>query len=63
MKCEGKKVESEVVANSLSPEWASAEAIFYRRKPEKPIKVQASTRFSRALFTQQGNNAEPLIGV
>ena len=40
MKCEGKKIESEVVSDTLSPEWASAEAVFYRKNPEKPIKVQ-----------------------
>ena len=45
VKCEGKKIESEVVSDTLSPEWASAEAVFYRKNPEKPIKVQVHHGF------------------
>ncbi len=39
IKCEGEKVRSEVVKNSNSPTW-NASAVFYRKNPNKPIKVQ-----------------------
>jgi len=37
--CEGFKGRSATVKNSLDPEWDFS-VIFYRKKPEKPIKVQ-----------------------
>ncbi|XP_059080886.1 calpain-5-like isoform X2 [Tigriopus californicus] len=37
--CEGKKVRSLVRTDDLSPEW-NCKAIFFRKNPEKPIKIQ-----------------------
>lgn len=39
LKCEGYKQTSQIVNNSLEPKWDFS-VIFYRKKPEKPIKIQ-----------------------
>lgn len=39
VKCEGEKRRSEPVKNSLDPTW-NFSVVFYRKKPDKPIKVQ-----------------------
>lgn len=39
IKCEGYRQKSEIVKNSLEPKWDFS-VILYRKKPEKPIKIQ-----------------------
>jgi len=39
IKCEGHKVRSEAMANNQNPSW-NFSAVFYRKDPAKPIKVQ-----------------------
>eukprot|EP00095_Tigriopus_kingsejongensis_P006591 maker-scaffold516_size150393-snap-gene-0.24 protein:Tk06591 transcript:maker-scaffold516_size150393-snap-gene-0.24-mRNA-1 annotation:"calpain t" len=39
IKCEGKTVKSHVETDKLSPQW-NCQAVFYRKDPAKPIKVQ-----------------------
>lgn len=39
IKCEGEKLRSQIVKNSLEATW-NFSAIFYRKRPEKPIKIQ-----------------------
>eukprot|EP00092_Neocalanus_flemingeri_P028100 GFUD01030512.1.p1 GENE.GFUD01030512.1~~GFUD01030512.1.p1 ORF type:complete len:655 (+),score=129.40 GFUD01030512.1:209-2173(+) len=39
IKCEGYKTRSEMVKSSLDPKWDFS-VLFYRKKPEKPIKIQ-----------------------
>ena len=39
VKCEGQTAKSEIVKSSLEPKWDFS-AVFYRKKPEKPLKIQ-----------------------
>ena len=39
LKCEGVTKKSEPIKNSISPVW-NYSVLFYRRKPDKPIKIQ-----------------------
>jgi len=39
IKCEGTTAKSEIVKSSLEPKWDFS-AVFYRKKPEKPLKIQ-----------------------
>jgi len=39
IKCEGATAKSEIVKSSLEPKWDFS-AVFYRKKPEKPLKIQ-----------------------
>jgi len=39
IKCEGEKVRSQVVGSTLNPTW-NYSAVFYRKRPHKPIQIQ-----------------------
>ena len=58
--CEGKKVKSRVINNTVCPEWGDS-ALFYRKNLRKPITIQVRKNRDKSYYSCKRNLHKPVI--